>query len=112
MSMRGNDDEKLDALFRAYRDACPDPEASANFMPTLWARIDSRQTYLFSFRRMANAFVTTALALSIALGVYMTIPRSTPGSTPETYVEALADANPLDNPDIVSPAARVELNTR
>jgi hypothetical protein len=112
MSMRGNEDEKLDALFRAYRDACPDPEASANFMPTLWARIDSRQTFLFSFRRMANAFVTAAVALSIALGVYMSIPRSTPGSGTETYVEALAEANPLDNPDIVSPAARVELNGR
>jgi hypothetical protein len=112
MAMRGNEDEKLDALFRAYRDACPDPEASANFMPTLWARIDSRQTFLFSFRRMANAFVTAAVALSIALGVYMSIPRSTPGSAPETYVEALADANPLDNPDIVSPAARIELNGR
>ena len=110
--MRGNEDEKLDALFRAYRDACPDPEASANFMPTLWARIDSRQTFLFSFRRMANAFVTAAVALSIALGVYMSIPRSTPGSGTETYVEALAEANPLDNPDIVSPAARVELNGR
>jgi len=112
MSMRGNDDEKLDALFRAYRDACPDPEVSANFMPTLWARIESRQTFLFSFRRMANAFVTAAVALSIALGVFMSIPRSTPTSTPETYVEALADANPLDNPDIVSPAARVDLNGR
>jgi hypothetical protein len=112
MAMRGNEDEKLDALFRAYRDACPDPEASANFMPTLWARIDSRQTYLFSFRRMANAFVTAAVALSIALGVYMSIPRSAPGSAPETYVEALADPNPLDNPDVVSPAARVELNGR
>jgi hypothetical protein len=112
MAMRGNEDEKLDALFRAYRDACPDPEASANFMPTLWARIDSRQTFLFSFRRMANAFVTAAVALSIALGVYMSIPRSAPGSAPETYVEALADANPLDNPDIVSPAARIELNGR
>lgn len=112
MSMRGNEDEKLDALFRAYRDACPDPEASANFMPTLWARIDSRQTFLFSFRRMANAFVTAAVALSIALGVYMSIPRSNPGSYTETYVEALADANPLDNLDIVSPAARVELNGR
>jgi len=112
MALRGNEDEKLDALFRAYRDACPDSEASANFMPTLWARIESRQTYLFSFRRMANAFVTAAVALSIALGVYMTIPRSTPGSAPDTYVEALADANPLDNPDIVSPAARVELNGR
>jgi len=111
MSMRGNDDEKLDALFRAYRDACPDPEASANFMPTLWARIDSRQTFLFSFRRMANAFVTAAVALSIALGVYMSIPRSTPGSGTETYVEALAEANPLDNPDIVAPV-RLELNGR
>ena len=111
MSMRGNEDEKLDALFRAYRDACPDPEASANFMPMLWARIDSRQTFLFSFRRMANAFVTAAVALSIALGVYMTIPRSA-GSPSETYVEALAEANPLDNPDIVSPAARADLNIR
>jgi len=112
MSMRGNEDERLDALFRAYRDACPDPEASANFMPTLWARIESRQTFLFSFRRMANAFVTAAVALSIALGVYLTIPRSTPGSSPETYVEALADANPLDNPDIVSPSIRVDPNGR
>jgi hypothetical protein len=80
-------------------------------MPTLWARLDSRQTFLFSFRRMANAFVTAAVALSIALGVYMTIPR-TPGAGTETYVEALADANPLDNPDIVSPAARIEMNSR
>jgi len=110
--MRGNEDERLDALFRAYRDACPDPEASVNFMPTLWARIDARQTFLFSFRRMANAFVTAAVALSIALGVYMSIPRSTPGTNNETYVEALADANPLDNPDVISPAARVDLNVR
>ena len=101
MSMRGNEDQRLDALFRAYRNACPDPEASANFMPTLWARIESRQTFLFSFRRMANAFVTAAVALSIALGVYMSIPRSTTGSYPQTYIEALADANPLDTPDIV-----------
>ncbi|HEX3747310.1 MAG TPA: hypothetical protein VHW09_25415 [Bryobacteraceae bacterium] len=112
MSLRGNEDEKLDALFRAYRDACPDPEASVNFMPSLWARIDSRQTFLFSFRRMANAFITAAVALSIALGVYMTIPRSTPGNLSETYIDVLAAANPLDNPDIVSPTARLELNGR
>ena len=111
MSMRGNEDERLDALFRAYRDACPDPEASANFMPTLWARIDSRQTFLFSFRRMANAFVTAAVALSIALGVYMTIPRSTPGANTETYIEALADANPLETPEIVGPV-HLELTGR
>jgi hypothetical protein len=110
-SMRGNEDEKLDALFRAYRDACPDPEASANFMPALWARIDSRQTFLFSFRRMANAFVTAAVALSIALGVYMSIPRSNSNANSETYIEALAAANPIDTPDIVGPV-RIDLNGR
>jgi hypothetical protein len=110
-SMRGNDDERLDALFQAYHDACPSPEASANFMPTLWAKIDSRQTFLFSFRRMANACVTAAVALSIALGVYMSIPHGSAGSNSETYIEALADANPLDTPDIVGPV-RLDLNGR
>ena len=100
--MRGNEEERLDALFRAYHAACPTPEASANFMPELWRKIESRQTYTFSFRRMANAFVTAAVALTIALGVYMYVPHSNPYS-PRTYVEALAEANPLDTPDIVEP---------
>jgi len=100
--MRGNDEQRLDALFRAYRDACPDPEASANFMPNLWQRIDARQSYMFSLRRMANAFVTAALALSLGLGVYMSIPRSTTYSS-ESYIEALAEANPLETPEILGP---------
>ena len=101
-SMRGDNEQRLDALFRAYRDACPTPEASANFMPNLWQRIEARQTYTFSFRRMANAFVTAALALSIGLGVYMSMPHSNPYSS-QSYIEALAEANPLDAPDIVGP---------
>jgi len=113
MAMRGNEDEKLDAFLRVYRDACPDPEASVNFMPTLWARIESRQTFLFSFRRMANAFVTAAVALSIALGVYMSIPRNNAGSSyTGTYLEALAEANPLDTPEIVGPVRLVDLTGR
>ena len=107
-SMRGNVDERLDALLRAYRDACPTPEPSANFMPDLWQRIESRQNFTFSFQRMANAFVTAAVALSIALGVYMSIPRSNP-SYSQSYIEALADANTLDIPEYVSPV-RLELS--
>jgi hypothetical protein len=94
-SMRGNDEQRLDALFRAYRDACPTPEASANFMPNLWQRIEARQTYAFSFKRMANALVTAAVAFSIVLGVYMSIPRSNPYYS-QTFVEVLADANSQD----------------
>lgn len=101
-SMRGNDEERLDALFRAYHAACPIPEASANFMPELWRKIEARQKVTFSFRRMASAFVTAALALSIALGVYSSMPHPNPYS-PQTYVEALAEANPPDTPDIVEP---------
>ena len=104
--MRGSDDQKLNALFQAYREACVAPETSANFMPNLWARIESRQRFTFSFSRMANALATAAVALSIALGVYMAMPRSssTPGLEAQSYVEALADYNNLDAVDLTSPA--------
>jgi hypothetical protein len=104
-SMRGSDEERLDALFRAYARACPTPEPSANFMPNLWQRIESRQSFTFSFHRMANAFVTGALALSIGLGVYMSLLASNPNTFAETYIEALAEANPLDTPDILAPVS-------
>lgn len=97
-----SDDERLDALFREFATACPDRDPSANFMPRLWQQIEARQTYTFSFRRMANALVTAAVALSIVLGVYMSIPQ-TAGYMPQTYIEALADANALDAPDIIGP---------
>jgi Ser/Thr protein kinase RdoA (MazF antagonist) len=106
-SMRGNNEERLDALFQAYHAACPTPEASANFMPELWRKIESRQRVTFSFGRMANAFVTAALALTIALGVYMSVPHANP-YVAQSYIEALAEANPLDTPDIVGPV-RLEL---
>jgi ABC-type nitrate/sulfonate/bicarbonate transport system permease component len=101
--IRGKDDEMLDALFQAYRRACPTPEPSANFMPTLWQRIESRQTFTFSLRRMANAFVTAALAMSIALGVYMMVIPRTQTTTAMSYIEVLAESRPLDTPDFVTP---------
>ena len=102
--MRGSGEQQLDALFRAYKEACPNPEPSVNFMPDLWKRIESRQRFTFSFRRMANALVTSAVALSIALGVYMSMHTSNPNYNSESYIEALAEANSLDTPDIVGPA--------
>ena len=102
-SMHGSDDQKLDALFRAYDDACGAPDASVNFMPNLWARIESRQRFTFSFRRMANALTTAAMALSLALGIYMAIPGSSSVDYNQTYVEALAESNMPDT-DLVNPA--------
>jgi len=79
------------------------PDASVNFMPNLWARIESRQRFTFSFRRMANVLTTAAMALSLALGIYMAIPRSSSVDYNQTYVEALAESNAPDT-DMVNPA--------
>src|ERR1017187_4996999 len=102
--MRGSDDQELDALFWVYHDACPVPEAGANFMPNLWARIESRQRSTFSFRRMANALTTAAVAASLALGIYMSLPRSSAFENTRTYVEDRADGVTPDTMDLVNPA--------
>ena len=109
--MHGSSDDSLNALFSAYREACPTPEPSPEFMPKLWSRIEARQTFAFSFRRMANAFLTAAIAASVALGVYTALPRhaSPNPSTYASYVEALADANTIETPDIVAPV-RLDLS--
>jgi hypothetical protein len=109
--MHGSRDESLDQLFRAYREACPAPEPRADFMPRLWQRIEARRTFTFSFRRMANALVTAAMAASVALGVYMALPHGAPSNASyyASYVEALADANAIDTPDIVAPV-RLDLS--
>jgi hypothetical protein len=110
-SMRGNDDQKLDALFGAYRAACGSPEPSANFMPNLWARIESRQSFSFSFFRMANAFATATVALTIVLGIYMAIPHATQNLSNQSYIEALAESSTPDAQDFVNPVA-LELGDR
>jgi hypothetical protein len=107
----GNSDDQLDALWRSYQKACSPAEPSANFMPRLWQKIEARQNSTFSFRRMANALVTAAMAASIALGIYMAVPHR-PAANPlyySTYVEALAGANNIDTPDIVGPV-RLDLS--
>ena len=106
--MRGSEEERLDALFRAFRE-CPAPEPSANFMPNLWARIDSRQSFTFSFRRLANAFVTAAVAVSIALGVYMALPVSNQSFYSQTYVETLENSSPSETMDLIGPV-RLDLS--
>src|ERR1700686_1155673 len=98
--MRTRDDQ-LDALFRAYREAGTTPEPGPNSMPQPWQRIESRQTFAFSFKRMANALVTAAMAASVALGVYMMLPRNPIYYSP--YLETLAEANTIETPDIVAP---------
>lgn len=99
-----SDDERLDALFRKYSEACQAPEASAQFMPHLWQKIEARQKVSFLFGRWARSFVTAAVALSLAMALVLAIPRS--ASLPyysENYVEILAADHVYDTFDYFEP---------
>jgi hypothetical protein len=102
---RGDENAELDTLFRAYREACPDPDVSANFMPELWRRIEERQRSVFFLGRWARALVTAAAVLSLGMAAYLYIP---PGRASlfsvESYVDALAAGHAQDAPDLPEPA--------
>ncbi len=94
---------ELDELFRAYRAACPDPEPGANFMPQLWQRIESRQTFSSFMIRMAGGFATAAVALTLLMAAYLYMPPSNGTVPSQTYVEALAASYAPEDPDLIEP---------
>jgi len=89
---------ELDHLFERYRTALPDPEASANFMPELWRKIETRQFFLVRVKKLTQLFVVASAAICLLLGVVLRAPVSS--ETPVVrgnYVDVLADANPAEN---------------
>ena len=84
--------DRLDALWVEYREAIPDPEASPNFMPQLWQKIDARRVETTSvFRRLAKICVMATVALTLVISAVL-LPR---GNNDEvfysgTYVDVLA----------------------
>jgi hypothetical protein len=84
----GGPETRLDVLFRAYRAAFPDLDASANFMPDMWARIEAREVSANWFGRMAKALVAAALAASVILGM-MSSRHQSNAFFNATFVQAL-----------------------
>lgn len=70
-------ERKLASLWGKYREACPDPEPSPEFMPELWQRIEARRQAAVSllFRRWAEVCVMSAVALALLVTTLL-IPRS------------------------------------
>lgn len=100
-------DVRLDAMFRAYRRAHGDWTADPNFMPQLWNRIDRSRKGALRFQRIAQGFVTAAVALSLLMAGLLSAPRyRSPEVYQATYVETLAvhhvmegnDFDPADDP--------------
>jgi anti-sigma-K factor RskA len=85
-----NSSERLDRLFAEYRDACVAPELSAGFMPTLWQKIEARQSTSWVFNKISGWFVAASAAATAVLALAL---LSMPGATSNyaaTYVDALA----------------------
>ena len=78
--------------------AVPDPEASANFMPELWRKIEARQFFLARVKKMTQVFVAAAAAICLLLGIALQVPVATDRQTVSgNYVDVLADAHPTEN---------------
>ena len=80
-------DDQLQALFAAYREACPDPEPSPGFMPQLWRKIDANRSYTYSLKRLAQGIITAAAAAALLMRVYLASPPTAPSPS---YLELLA----------------------
>ncbi len=85
------DDSSLNHLFDAYRDACPDVEPRAQFMPELWQKIEARRSFWFVFQRDLSAMVTASAAVCLLLLVLNIIGISASNSHvfATTYMDAL-----------------------
>jgi len=87
--------QELNALFAAYKTAVPDPEASSNFMPQLWRRIEARQNVLLRVKRLTQIFVAAAAAICILFATMLAVPNHMESNG--TYVDVLARAYPTEN---------------
>lgn len=100
-------DDRLDALWLEYRDACPDPETSTNFMPQLWQKIEARRVESVSvFRRWAQICVmaTVALTLAITTVILPRIQREPVYSA--TYIDVLDNSHSIDASDLIASEMR------
>ncbi len=91
--MRPGEDleRRFDELLGRYREACPDPEASATFMPRLWQKIEARQNYLLEWKRWTQGFLAGAVAASLLFIVLQVLPDRGPNFYTATYLETLAE---------------------
>ena len=91
MSLGKNYEHRLDRLFADYRAACPDPEPGANFMPTLWQRIEARRNPVLQWVTMSRRALVGALAMCLVLGFVLGTALSSSQFYQSTYIEALDD---------------------
>jgi len=82
---------KLDSLLASYRDACPDPESSPQFMPNLWRKIEARRVETTSiFKRLAQVCLAATAAALLVTTMLMPTAQDDEVLYSSTYADVLA----------------------
>ena len=92
---------RLDRLFAAYRDACPDLDGSPNFVPRVWEAIEQSRpvSWIFPMRLWAQRLIMgTSLAAALMLSYMAFHQRNAPPTPVTAYSDALT-AESLDEID-------------
>jgi anti-sigma-K factor RskA len=88
-------EDKLDSLWAEYREACPDPEPSAQFMPQLWQRIEASRNATTSLllRRWTEVWLVATVALAVVMGAFLIPHFQTTPAYQATYIDVLLAAD-------------------
>lgn len=86
-------ENELDRIFADYRAAIPVPEPTAEFMPRLWEKIETRRAFRARFGRLSRVFVTAAGAVWLIMATVV-IAYSTSASSFADVDLVAADSHP------------------
>lgn len=96
-------ENKLNALWAEYREACPDPEAGAGFVPGLWQRIEARRAANISaFHRVVQVCVGATVALTVLMGVVLIPHLQRLPVYSASYVDVLTANHPNTYVDVLT----------
>jgi hypothetical protein len=85
--------DQLERLFARYREACPEVEPSANFMPNVWARIDAKRGWMWHLRAYSRRMaVATAAACMLLVGIQIGATWNHDPLISQSYVDILRDS--------------------
>jgi hypothetical protein len=105
MSLSNHREQRLDQLLESYKAACPDAEPGANFMPTLWQRIEARRNPVLQWVTMSRRLLAGAMALCVLLLVGMATAFTSSQFYQSTYVEVLDDSDAPEDLAAMHPVA-------
>jgi len=87
---------ELDHFFAGYKAVMPDPEASRDFMPELWKKIEARQTLVVRIKKLTQVFVAAAAAICVVLALLLSVPHPEKTAINGNYVDVLAEIHPAE----------------